>query len=1680
MKQFKNRIFPAILTTALLTAALLPSSGVSAAQGAPSFGTVPMVETAPTIDGALDTAYDGALGLEISSPVERVSESASGTVKLVWDNTTNTIYSYWVVSDPEILPYADGTWAWENDGVEFNLDVLNDGANFTKIVTYDGDKFECYNNGGIIDTTAENAVYLGGNASYKATADGYILELAVTVPTAIKDIEAGDALGMMLVVNNYYTKENESIGRNIVRVATTNNCRENDVANFNTIVLGALNEGGGEGGFEPNVPQRAPGKVVGSIPTFDCEAPTIDGEIDAVYRGGLKLSVREQKNANQGDARADVYMLWQGNKLYTLFDVIDADYNEYNSNNASYDNEGVELSLDLKNDLATLYKVIGYNGGALQNDFAATRAMYTGAFKKTSYGYSYEIVTDVSEITSLEAGMEIGFNLIVNDVVTQWNGNKNRQVVRYDAKADCAENEIAKFDGLTLSAELARLDVTPEDKSGDLGNIHWVYNAADRELKLSGEGLMDNLGNGNYPWNDFKDEIASLVVKEGITGISPWSFAECVNLAKVTLPESLERIGTHAFYKTWLSSIDIPANVCEMYGSTFSECLNLSSVTIHSDNREFVKGEDGVIYGRNSDGVNNRVVFAEQGVTNVVLYEEVYEIDSNAFDGHYRLQSVVMSDSNIRTLPGSVFGGCAQLTDVKLPGWLEIIDHSAFGGCISLKSIVIPPNVTEIAPAAFESSAGIEVYFSGNAPTVGNNCFLADAQLYYVAKRDGWNVESGLWNGYNTAVAPDDFEVATGFCGDGTNYWLMSDGELTINGTGPIWDNDVHPWDAYGCIVEVVSANEGVTNLGYCLFYNLDNVRMINLPTTFRNIGWWYIPNSLESINIANGHEIFSSQDGILLNPTGDTLYLWPPARTDVQIPANVTTLNSGCFVGTVIKTIHIPSTVTTLDGTPFNDCYSLESVTVDQNNEYISVVDGMVLSEKGSNLVWVPRSSTEITVPDGVETLSMMAFANCEQLVSVKNLPEGLTEIPFVCFGNCQSLSGIELPSTVESIGLRAFNDNFALTEITIPASVKSIDNNAFNYSDIEIENGKAAKKTITFLGDAPELLNLGENGESNHFYVDTTIRYKEGTQGWDAAVWKQYELVSYVGEESPEVTVVASGTFAENADATWSFLSDGTLAISGEGAVGGWTMGGQAPYSEYCDQILEVDIGNGITALSDNVALDFSALERITIPASVETISTSAILNAPALETIVVIDGNQNYCVVDGVLYSSAEDALIKCTAAKTEVTILDTVKVIETNSFDSCTLLTEVTIPASVESIGGNAFNNCTNLTSVYFEGNAPEVYALNSDAPSFPETVCLYFNPDTEGWMDKYDEATDTWNGYMIDPYTVEAPDFTWTLENGTLTISGTGAVGGWEFEKDPWYSSREDIVKVVVETGITELDSFAIAGLPNLSQITLPEGLISINSNAIAENPSIEAIHIPASVEFIAGDGIAYCENLVSISVESTNVNYCALEGNLYNKGVDKLIKAPDGLTSIVVRDGVTTIGANAFGSCQKVTSITLPDSLTTIEDDAFFNCYALTEITIPASVTSIGHNAFVACVQLESVYFEGNAPEVPAYVGDWDFVFRDITTLYYKPETTGWNGIVDGKWNGYSIKAIGDANGDGVVTSVDLLRLYLAIAGKLETPLSAAEIAAVDSNNNGIVDVDDYKAMLDALKGGGC
>ena len=119
---------------------------------------------------------------------------------------------------------------------------------------------------------------------------------------------------------------------------------------------------------------------------------------------------------------------------------------------------------------------------------------------------------------------------------------------------------------------------------------------------------------------------------------------------------------------------------------------------------------------------------------------------------------------------------------------------------------------------------------------------------------------------------------------------------------------------------------------------------------------------------------------------------------------------------------------------------------------------------------------------------------------------------------------------------------------------------------------------------------------------------------------------------------------------------------------------------------------------------------------------------------------------------------------------------------------------------------------------------------------------------------------------------------------------------------------------------------------------------------------VKKLVVEEGVTAIGADAFSYTNTLTSVSLP-----------NSLKKIGGSAFESCENLTSIVIPDSVTTIGEAAFRGCDALTDVRLPKNLTSIGTRLFSGCYNLTSIHIPEKVTIIGSNAFSDCQRLQSV-----------------------------------------------------------------------------------------------------------------
>ena len=162
-----------------------------------------------------------------------------------------------------------------------------------------------------------------------------------------------------------------------------------------------------------------------------------------------------------------------------------------------------------------------------------------------------------------------------------------------------------------------------------------------------------------------------------------------------------------------------------------------------------------------------------------------------------------------------------------------------------------------------------------------------------------------------------------------------------------------------------------------------------------------------------------------------------------------------------------------------------------------------------------------------------------------------------------------------------------------------------------------------------------------------------------------------------------------------------------------------------------------------------------------------------------------------------------------------------------------------------------------------------------------------------------------------------------------------------------------------------------------------------------QNSNIKSVIIGNGVTSIGDYVFEGCENLTSVTIPNTVISIG-----------DDAFDCCTSLTNVTIPDRVTSIGNEAFYYCKSLTSVTIPDSVTSIGSYAFCGCKSLTSVSIGNGVTNIYSFAFVDCTSLTSV----TIPDSVTSIGD--YAFDGCTSLAGVTVGNGVTSIGSGAFNG--------------------------------------------------------------------
>lgn len=594
--------------------------------------------------------------------------------------------------------------------------------------------------------------------------------------------------------------------------------------------------------------------------------------------------------------------------------------------------------------------------------------------------------------------------------------------------------------------------------------------------------------------------------------------------------------------------------------------------------------------------------------------------------------------------------------------------------------------------------------------------------------------------------------------------------------------------------------------------------------------------------------------------------------------------LDHAPWYGMEVKEAVIEEGITAVGAYAFADQAGLEKVTLSATVEKIDIGAFQNIGE----------SFKEVVIPPSVTTIGQYAFASNGAL-TIKGYPGSYAEE----YAENQSIP-------FESLGEVPLNDVVVSNTDELKAAIKS-------YNRVILKDGIYTIDGPLYIGsDAESITNITITAENpGRAEILSTVGYEPVVELENASQVKLEGLI--LGHESPEYQQGCGSSAYSSGYVVQANRSDG-LTISGCDLYGCGTV---AIYTEFSHDLL-----------AENCVL------------------------RDCKESIATLDG-ENVKIKDCIITGNAYDP--EYAKEKPAVWIPD-----YTAEFENCIFANNFSTvfwdgQGELIDIGCGYYNNawdggepedwgvCLNgITWQVLDGTLRLGYPIEHEGETVIESETGYVLPYSAysiPWRGKLYSSVNTAPGvnYYAEGSGSCGESASWTLKNGTLTVSGTGEMYTYDSVSRPEWENAKDVIRsIVIEDGITSVGNMAFMNYPSVAGLKLPNSLETIGSNAFT--------------------------------------------------GCDQLAKVEWGT-------GLKEVGIAAFSECP-ITEVVLPEGLTTLETQAFYGC-PLTEVVLPSTLETFDAEVFRGCSKLESIEAaEGNELYASA---DGVLFTKDMKTLVLVP-----------------------------------------------------------------------------------
>lgn len=742
-------------------------------------------------------------------------------------------------------------------------------------------------------------------------------------------------------------------------------------------------------------------------------------------------------------------------------------------------------------------------------------------------------------------------------------------------------------------------------------------------------------------------EVKELVYAPSINNVAEYSFKDCTSLVSVELGENITSIGTFAFSGcTSLEEVKLASGASSkivVEGFAFEKCASLKSFDF--DKYDIVDG----------------TVFSFAGIETYNLPDGIEKIDDNMFINWTSLKSITIP-SSVKVIGTSAFYGCTSLTEIKFSGTsnLEVINSKAFGftAIETLDFAEMCPNLKEVYANAFEGcTKTITITFPSSME------FFELGALAGLSYLENISVPYAGSYGYKRLL-----ETLQGYIDEGLK---LSDIGLKAYEACKAGE------DAF---IELVT-NEIITTeflFGYVFGRESyeNSVAEAQSYGTDGSTSTFYIPASLQNITVTGKYisaYAFASMD---------TLTKAPQVTSNMRVIGN----RAIYYCDNIEEAVFVSGVEKILEGA-LSINMKMSKVVLPDTVKYI-----------GYDCFYYSKALTEIKLPNNADLyVDDRAFYECTNLASVYQtevnkkentvyLENGTFE-SYVFAGNAVMTTAYlgknvvlncrDYTETSAEPYNALFGSMLALEEINLPAKLNVV------YNDKQINELPAC---FFYKLEALRRVNVEGKSINDYYSTNAPATYVILPDGIDTIGYNSFFLTG--ATNGIEVVITPRSV---NTVRTTAFYYSGIEEID----------------LRYVENFAAGRLISGGNGALTSVFNQSSRLKKVILSSKLTTLSSYMFANCISLDTLGYYDADADklYCEEGKFILPpnlvELENRAFNNVQKLTEITLPESVKIIDQGVFYQCINLQKVNMPANLEKIGQMAFQEC-DLLEVVFTG------------------------------------------------------------------------------------------------------------------------------------------------------------------------------------------------------------------------------------------------------------------------------------------------------------------------------------------------------------------------------------------